>query len=262
MSSQSGVAANDAFRFNRYGPLCTEVYVLDKPPGALGDIGYYRERLAGAGPALEAGCGSGRLLVPMREAGLDWRGFDRSSSMLAACRAALDARGLNADLSQMSFADFTYPERFAGIVCPVGTFTLIDDFDAGLAALRRFHAHMSPGGRVFIDVGSLGQLAARHDGVRTWEDPAGDLLRLESRPLRVDYATQRLSYDLRYERWRDGRLVAAELETMSVRAWGLRELDLALREAGFADVTVCGDYREGVPATASSQFWCFQAVRA
>ena len=49
---------------NRYGAMCTEVYDLDKPPGSLPDVPFYLERLAGTdGPILEAGVGTGRLLI-------------------------------------------------------------------------------------------------------------------------------------------------------------------------------------------------------
>src|SRR5579863_9279322 len=89
---------------NRYSKLCAEVYVLDKPPGALGDIQYYVEQLRGLeGPFLEAGCGSGRLTIPLLEAGLDVHGFDRSEDMLAQHRAAAEQRGLATKLSRMSF---------------------------------------------------------------------------------------------------------------------------------------------------------------
>nr|QQZ50539.1 hypothetical protein JKL49_03040 [Phenylobacterium glaciei] len=64
---------------NRYGSLCAEIYDLDKPVGSLFDIPYYSGRLKELdGPVLEAGVGTGRLYVPLLEAGLDVTGFDHS----------------------------------------------------------------------------------------------------------------------------------------------------------------------------------------
>ena len=96
----------NASPLNRYGEMCAEVYVLDKPPGALGDIDYYRQALGGLeGPFLEAACGSGRLMIPMLEAGFDYHGFDHSEHMLAQCRKAADERGLPLKIQRSSVSD-------------------------------------------------------------------------------------------------------------------------------------------------------------
>ena len=73
-------------------------------------------------------------------------------------------------------------------------------------------------------------------------------------------AQRRVSQD-RYERWRGGRLVEQELEILAVRCWGLREFELTLKEAGFTDISVCGDWKFGRPLRPSDREWCFQAVK-
>ncbi len=263
MSDTHTAPANAPAQVNRYGDLCAEVYVLDKPPGALGDIQYYLDHLQPLdGPILEAACGSGRLLIPMLEAGLLIQGFDHSESMLAQCRKAADARGLNATLRRLRFQEFAYDERFAAIVCPVGTFTLIDVYDEALAVLRRFHDHLRPGGRVFIDLMPLAYLTApTSHGVRGWTTPGGEQLSITSTRLELDLLGQRKVTMDRYERWRDGKLVETELELLATRLWGLHEFELTLKEAGFADITVCGDYHAGRAPRASDSWWCFQAAR-
>ncbi|HZZ87689.1 MAG TPA: class I SAM-dependent methyltransferase [Caulobacteraceae bacterium] len=253
----------NASALNRYGEMCAEVYVLDKPPGALFDIDYYRQALGGLeGPFLEAACGSGRLMIPMLEAGFDYHGFDHSEHMLAQCRRAADERGLALKIQRTSYEDFSFDERFGAIVSPVGSFTLVAEYHAALAALRRFHAQLRPGGRLFVDIMPLRYLTARPlDHVRSWTTPAGDLLRITSNVVELDLLGQRrVSHD-RYERWRGGRLIEQELEVLAVRCWGLREFELTLKEAGFGDISVCGDYRVGRPPRASDGYWCFQAAK-
>lgn len=248
---------------NRYGDMCAEVYVLDKPPGALFDHTYYREALKNAGgPVLEAACGSGRLLIPLYEAGVDIRGFDRSESMLAQCRKACDARGINPDLRRATFEEFDYDERFGAIICPVGAFTLIDDYARACDVLRRFHAHLRPGGRLYVDLMPLGYLTRRMEAFsRAWTTPEGDVLRYESAPAEQDLMAQRRVTHDRYERWRDGRLVEQELEVLATRVWALHEFELALRAAGFATVDICGDYRPGRLPRAGDGYWCYTATR-
>jgi SAM-dependent methyltransferase len=264
MSDIHTAPANAPAQVNRYGEHCAEVYVLDKPPGALGDIQYYLDNLRPLdGPILEAGCGSGRLLIPMLEAGLPVQGFDHSESMLARCRQAADARGLNATLRRMRFQEFAYDERFAAIVSPVGTFTLIDDFAEALAVLRRFHDHLKPGGRLFVDLMPLAYLTSpTSHHVRSWTTPGGEQLTITSSRLELDLLRQRKVTLDRYDRWRGGKLVESELEMLATRLWGLQEFELTLQEAGFAEISVCGDYRLARPPRASDGWWCFQAARA
>ena len=262
MSDTTAIKAN-ASPLNRYGEMCAEVYVLDKPPGALGDIDYYREALGRLdGPFLEAACGSGRLMIPMLEAGLDVHGFDHSEHMLAQCRAAADERGLALKVQRTTYEDFSFDERFGAIVSPVGSFALVNDYDAAAAALRRFHQHLRSGGRLFVDIMPLAYLTARPlDGVRSWTTPSGDLLRIVSNVVELDLLAQRRVSQDRYERWRGGRLVEQELEVLAVRCWGLKEFELTLKEAGFADISVCGDYQIGRPPRAGDGYWCFRAVK-
>src|SRR5580700_5216019 len=169
--------SNSFTRVNRYGALCAEVYDTDKPFGALADTAFHLPRLAQIeGPILEPACGTGRALVPMLEAGHDVTGFDASPDMLARCRARCEERGLAPDLSQQRFEDFSYDRKFAVIIVPVGTFTLIDDFATAMAVLRRFHAHLAPGGVVILDMDLLAALADRGEDRRSWTAENGDLL--------------------------------------------------------------------------------------
>jgi hypothetical protein len=263
MSGTSTLRANRPPARNAYGAMCAEVYVLDKPPGALHDIDYYKSHLAQLhGPILEAASGSGRLHIPLLEAGLDVRGFDHSEHMLAQCEAAAVARGLTAHLRRMSFQDFAYDEAFAAIICPVGAFTLIETYDEALSTLRRFHAQLSAGGRVFIDLMPLNYLTApMTPGSRSWTTPEGDLLRLESHPVELDWVRQlRVTNDV-YQRWRGGRLIEQELEILATRVWGLKEFELTLALAGFVDISVCSAYRPGRAPISADRWWCFQARR-
>jgi SAM-dependent methyltransferase len=252
---------NDTTR-NRYGCLCAEIYDLDKPPGSLFDLPYYTRRLMGLeGPVLEAAVGTGRLLIPLLEAGIEVEGFDRSAEMLAVARGHAEARGLTARLTQASFADFTFDRAFAAILVPASSFILIDEFEAGLAALRRFHDHLAPGGLLLLDIPPLSFFEAP-GAPRTWTAANGDLLRHESTRAVTDAIGQRRVNHDRYERWRDGRLVESELELFAYRVWGMKELELALAAVGFEHIQVCGNYRPGGAPRAGDGILNFSARRA
>jgi SAM-dependent methyltransferase len=255
------MSSNTFMRANRYGALCAEVYDTDKPFGALPDTAFHLARLAEIdGPILEPACGTGRGLVPMLEAGHDVTGFDASPDMLARCRARCEERGLAADLSQQRFEDFNYDRRFAVIIVPVGTFTLIDDFATAMAVLRRFHAHLAPGGAVILDIDRLANLAVDGEDRRSWTADNGDLLTVVGHVTRTDWLAQRTESRTRYERWRNHKLIDSELEPMAARHWGLEEFKLALAAAGFVDISIAGDYQRG-PLRAHARTLTFEARR-
>ena len=244
---------------NRYGGMCAEIYNLDKPPGALFDIRYYRERLAGLpGPVLEAACGSGRLLIPLLEAGIETWGFDHSQAMLDLARENAAGRGLTARLDHAGFHDFAYDRPFPAIVVAVGSFILIDDFHAALEALSRFRAHLEPGGLLLVDLPVSEDMRAPSPP-RTWTAANGDLLRLERQSASADPVGQRYVEHHRYERWRAGRLIESELELFAYRTWGMREFELALAARGFLDIAVSADYRHGRTPGAGTRMLNFSA---
>ena len=144
---------------NRYGSIAAEIYDLDKPFGALPDTRFHLERFKDfQGPILEPACGSGRTLVPLLEAGRDAIGFDTSADMLAQCRTRCAERGFTPDLSRQRFEDFAYERRFAAILIPGGSFTLIDPVRRRDRGVARFHDHLQPGGIVVLDIQPLGFL--------------------------------------------------------------------------------------------------------
>ncbi|MFI4935566.1 MAG: class I SAM-dependent DNA methyltransferase [Caulobacterales bacterium] len=247
---------------NRYGSIAAEIYDIDKPYGALPDTAFHLERFAGfEGPILEPACGSGRTLVPFLDAGLDIIGFDPSAEMLEQCRARCAERGHTPQLSQRRFEDFSYPTKFAAILVPAGSFTLIDDFAVAMDVLRRFHAHLRVGGVVVLDIQGVSFMAAVGNDRRRWTADNGDLLTVDGFTVATDWLRQRSERRVRYERWRDNRLIETQLEPMAQRYWGLEEFKLALEATGFSDVSVTGDYRRGEPPRASARTLTFEAVK-
>lgn len=58
---------------------------------------------------------------------------------------------------------------------------------------------------------------------------------------------------VRYEKWRNGELVATELHRFALQHWGLREFAELLGDAGFVDVRVSTDYRDENPPNPNSR---------
>lgn len=233
---------------NTYGKLASHVYNLDKYIGkSFGDVEYYRERLKGcSGPILEPAVGNGRVLIPLLEAGLDVRGFDASQDMLDYCQAHCAERALTPALSQQTYEAFSYEERFEAIVIPAGSVQLIADHATATAILKRFLDHLRPGGRLIFDIYPHDLFADdTQPNIRSWQTEAGDLLTLTSQRVKADLIAQTTVSHLRYELWCEGRLALSELEFFTMRWWGIEEMALTLRAAGYVDLVISGNYDFG-----------------
>ncbi|CAD5109076.1 class I SAM-dependent methyltransferase [Zestomonas carbonaria] len=248
---------------NRYGTLASWVYDLDKPIGrSFGDIEFYAQRLRDCrGPILEPAVGNGRVLLPLLQEGLEVLGFDASEEMLERCDAHARHLGLSPSLSRQRFESFAYEQRFAAIVVPAGSFQLITDFAQARAVLRRFREHLLADGRLILDLDPCGALIRNEGGIRSWMVSDDEWLTLTEQPLETDFVNQTRHSYLRYEHWRQGRLVSAELERFSLRWWGVAEFELLLRQEGFGDIRVFADYQPDQAPTKDSGMIGFEARR-
>lgn len=106
--------------YSLYGELCTEVYDLSKPLGfSFGDVEYYLERLKDVqGKVLEVGCGSGRVLIPLLQAGIDMEGVDNSTAMLDSCRRRVEKLGLTTKLYEDEMHNFALTDSYEAIIIP------------------------------------------------------------------------------------------------------------------------------------------------
>lgn len=248
---------------NRYGKLASRVYHLDKPVGrSFGDIEFYQDRLkCCSGPILEPAVGNGRVYIPLLEAGFHIEGFDASDNMLDYCRSESETRNLSPTLSCQTFSEFRSTTVFDAIIMPAGSFQLVTQVDAARELLRRFYDHLVPGGRLILDIDNMKGLMETSGTMRRWQHSERELLTLTGSPPEIDYVHQTSLSILRYEHWKDGALVATEIDLFHLRWWGINELTLALKDAGFHNVSVSGDYRPGKPLTNEDLVFSFEAQR-
>lgn len=77
----------------------------------------------------------------------------------------------------------------------------------------------------------------------------------------IDYVKQTTISHLHYQHWRNGILQSAELDLFHLRWWGVDELAFVLREAGFMNVVVSGNYQHGRHPRKGDQIISFEASR-
>jgi SAM-dependent methyltransferase len=244
-----------------YGNLSTEVYDLDKPVGtSFGEVEYYAQLLTGIhGRVLEPAVGTGRVLIPLLQAGFDVDGYDTSPEMLAVCHERCRERGLEPSIREADMTTFIAPGEYAAVIVPSGSITLLDGREQTTRALESFRACLQPSGRLAIDVGAP-QLVTESESMRSWA--AGSLLwTLQTLHIEYDSVANQTTRWLRYDKWDDGSLLASELQIFRLQHWSVNEFTTLLSEAGFADISVTSEYDLDRSPDSESGMWTFHASR-
>jgi SAM-dependent methyltransferase len=124
--------------------------------GITNDIPFYVEEAKRAEPpVLELACGTGRVLIPVAEAGVRAFGLDTSPAMVEVCRGKVavlpDAVRERVTVVEADMRDFSFDERFGLIYCPFRAFLHLRTTADQIAALTNIRAHLIDGGRFAIN---------------------------------------------------------------------------------------------------------------
>ena len=123
---------------------------------ARGDIPFYVDAARRyGGPVLELGCGTGRITVPIAEAGTEIVGLDVSRAMLDAARFKL--AGSAADVGRASLihgdmTDFSLERSFNTIIVPFRGFLSLLTAADQIMCLRGIRRHLAPEGHLVFDI--------------------------------------------------------------------------------------------------------------
>ncbi len=231
------------------------------------DIPYWLDVARGAGgPVLEAACGTGRILLPIRTAGFDIDGFDSSPAMIVRLKEKAGSSGLAVRADVADMRDFTMGRRYARIFCCFNGFAHCATIDDQLAFLCRSLEHLEPGGALVLHMS--------YPGPAYWHEPEGAAVLEHEAPRpgggklqlwdnrKKNIVAQR--QDSEVEIWEldaSGHPQAVHKFSTSQR-WVYRfELELLLRAAGFARCDILGGFDERPLMAPDDQMiaWAFRA---
>ena len=225
-----------------YGSLGTLFYDADKPRAGEAEVAWYAARLPrDAGPVLEAMAGSGRLLVPLLEAGFEVHGVDSSEAMLANCEKRIAICGRATQLYRQNVTTLNLPTRYAAAFIAAGSFQLLADPIAALDALLRIRAHLIDPGLLLLDL--FVPAEAEHPPgepiveVRTVTAGEGVHIGLRSETS-CDVDLRRIDVRTRYERRDQTTITAREDETWALTWYTEGEAVRLLGDAGYRDIRI------------------------
>jgi len=215
------------------------------------------------GHIVEWGAGTGRLAIPLSEAGFDVTGVELSERMVEVGRK----KGETVEWVHGDMRSARLGRRYALAICAFNSFLCLLSVDDTLAFLRNAREHLEPGSLLGIEVSAFspeelvdppGGPELRHDFTR--ELPDGRLDRFSVS--RYDAASQLLSMRLFYELYGlSAERRVRRARDLTIRVVGRGELELILRLAGFEVEAVYGGF-EGEPFTAGSDHLIVLARRS
>ncbi len=215
-------------------------YLFQQP-----DIDFWIQLAKVHGPrVLELACGTGRITIPVAEAGIAIDGVDFSESMLRVARQRAHEQGLPISFVQADIRGLTLGTCYDFIFLPSGTISHLltrSDLETFLASAHRI---LSPGGIIALDV---------HNPTNTWLRA----LPLDTHPVQASFQNHVTKETVAVETVRhyasdtqiftiEHRYTFADASsqeaTIVLRAYFPQELEALLYYNGFTVTHIYGNY--------------------
>ncbi|HMA54884.1 MAG TPA: class I SAM-dependent methyltransferase [Acidobacteriota bacterium] len=230
------------------------------------DVPYWVEtaRTAG-GPVLEIACGTGRILLPIRKAGIEAEGIDSSPAMIRRLNDKAGAETISVRAEVADMRAFEMGRRYRRIFCAFNGFAHCETIEDQLACLRASLRHLEPGGAFVLHMS--------YPGPAYWSEPEGQAVLEQEVPLPGGGKLQ--LWDSRRKRVvsqrQDSEVEIRELDAAgspkivhkfsTAQRWVYRyELELLFAAAGYARWEVFGGF-DGRPLQAPDEqmiAWAFK----
>ena len=249
----------------RYTPALVDSYDIVYGRLRTDDVAFYVALARDAnGPALELGCGTGRILIPSAQAGATMTGLDNSELMLAACQRKVDALPAEVRarivLKQGDMTDFQLGRRFGLITIPFRAFSHLVTVEQQLACLASVRRHLATDALLALDVFQpdpkrLVDTALNDEVEDCPESPMADgrSVRRTNRVAEIDRASQTFQVEFNYYFKDQAGAIEHARERFPFRYYFRYELEHLLARAGFEVAALYGAYDRSALTGASAE---------
>jgi SAM-dependent methyltransferase len=238
--------------------------------GLEGDVPFYVEEAQKAGaPVLELGCGTGRVLIPVAQAGVNIVGLDLSAPMLDIAHrkvAALDATTQSRiQLLEGDMRRFSLGQRFRLAMIPFRAFLHLLTPEDERQALECIREHLTDDGLLIFNI-----FDPRLDTIAAHSGPFGTALKKVSEFIHPETGRRFAVWDTRqydaerqvisqyfiYEELDDeGRVVSKTYAPLTLRYIFRYEMQHLLELCGYKVEALYGDFRRGPFRYGGEQIW-------
>ncbi len=217
------------------------------------DHAFWAAMAPDAGETLEVACGTGRVLIPLARSGHRITGLDLSPQMVERCRRKLAAEPdevrERVTLVQADMTSFDLGRRFALVALPFRGFQHLTSVGRQMACLSRCHAHLTPGGRLVLDLFNPDPSLLYEHGESDGETEAevvecadGRRIRWWGRVIGYRRTFQTNDCEMTYEITKPDGTTRRVTETFPMRYLWRYEVEHLLARTGFRIVALYGDY--------------------
>jgi hypothetical protein len=140
---------DDPAAYGRFNAEYYDAWVTSGVSAGTGPAVEFLRDIAGGGPALELGIGTGRIALPLLEAGVRVTGIDASEAMIGRLRAK--PRGEEIPVAIGDFADVPVDGSFRLVYVVLNTFFGLLTQEAQVRCFRNVAAHLDDGGAFVIE---------------------------------------------------------------------------------------------------------------
>jgi SAM-dependent methyltransferase len=243
--------------------------------GLAGEVEFYVEQARQAGGlVLELGCGTGRILIPVAEAGVAAVGLDRAAAMLAIAREKVGrcAREVQQriEIVEGDMRELSLGRRFKLVMIPYRAFLHLLTIEDQRRALGCVREHLAEDGRLVFNVfdpsleiigghfGPLGTAVKKHV---EFVHPATNRRVIVWDSRQYDPVTQRIEQYFIFEELDDTGLVVSKRYNRLTLRWVYRyEMEHLLELSGFRVEALYGDFQRGPFRHGGEQIWVAQPV--
>ena len=238
--------------------------------GLEGDVQFYVEEASKADTrVLELGCGTGRILLPMAEAGCCVVGFDQSPAMLALTRQKMEQLSPETqnrvELVEGDMRAFSLDRQFSLITIPYRAFLHLLTPKDQRRALTCIREHLTDNGhlvfnifdpRIEMLVAHLGDLGSGLQKDAEFVHPDSDNRVVVWTSRHYDPERQMLEQDTIFEELDDaGCVIAKTYRPLRLRYVHRYEMRYLLEVCGFKVEELYGDFRRRPFRYGQEQIW-------
>jgi SAM-dependent methyltransferase len=238
--------------------------------GLEGDVQFYVEEAHKTEtPVLEIGCGTGRILLPIAQAGVPIVGLDRSTTMLGILRRKLGKLGPETqnrvELVEADMRDFSLGEQFNLITIPYRAFLHLLTSKAQRQALACIREHLTDKGRLIFNI-----FDPSHELIAARLGPLGATLQKDSEFVHPDTGQRVIvwfsgqydpeqqfldAYFIFEELDAEGKVIAKTYSPLTLRYVYRYEMRYLLELCGYKVEALYGDFRRGTFRYGGEQVW-------
>jgi len=219
------------------------------------ELAYWAKHAREAnGPALELASGSGRVVVPLLERGIDISGVDNSEAMIERCRAMSEERGVTPTLYNQAVQTLDIGRTFGLVFANAGFLSMFVRDEEAEATLQSVRRHLEPGGKFICTFEQATEKTLKWCAAsRSW---TGNYFRAPNGAL---YADRTICKDcsstpncwerlLVIEKYADGRLVETEANHRFGRFFLVEEVLRFFESAGYDSLRVVNELTDEPPS--------------